>query len=67
VECPLRESERESGEVVRGTAFRGGGQETMYPVMKVPSQCSFVLLVEVMYIIGVIIYVMLERLNYNEI
>jgi hypothetical protein len=43
------ERERENvGEVVRETLhLRGGGQETLSPVSKVPRQCPLVLLVEV--------------------
>jgi hypothetical protein len=49
-----RESEeRESGEVVRDTKF-GEGQESIFPILKVPRQCQLVLLVEVMRMIGII-------------
>jgi hypothetical protein len=42
--------EKEGVGVARGTTL--GGQETMCPVLKVPRQCSIVLLVEVRHISG---------------
>jgi hypothetical protein len=41
---------RESGEVVSDTTCGGGGgaDETISPVLKVPRQCSLVLLIELM-------------------
>jgi hypothetical protein len=64
-----RREEKESGEVVRDTTFLGGGgQETIIPVLKVPRQCSLVLLVEVMHMIGInFFYMTLEGLHYREI
>jgi hypothetical protein len=44
--------ERESGEVVRNTIFRGQ-QGNIFPVLKVPRQCPLVLLVETMHIVGI--------------
>jgi hypothetical protein len=32
---------------MRDTTFKGGGQETLSPVLKIPRQCPLVLLVEV--------------------
>jgi hypothetical protein len=49
--------EKESGEVVRDTTFRR--QETISSVLKVPRQCSLVLLVEVMHVIGINIFMTL--------
>jgi hypothetical protein len=42
-ETEKRERKKESGEVLRDTTFRGE-QEIIYPVLKVPRQCPFVLL-----------------------
>jgi hypothetical protein len=39
----------------------------MFPVLKVPRQCSFVLLVEVMHMIGINFYMTLEELHFGEI
>jgi hypothetical protein len=44
-----------------------GGQETMSAALKVLRQCPFVLLVEVMHMMGVHFYMTLEGLHYSEI
>jgi hypothetical protein len=47
----LETEEKESGEIVRDTVF--WGQETTFPVLKVPRQCPLVLLVQVMHMMGI--------------
>jgi hypothetical protein len=47
-----RERERENGEILRDITF-GGEQETVSQVLKVPRQCSLVLLLEVIRMIGI--------------
>jgi hypothetical protein len=49
------EKRREGGEVMRDTTFEGG-QETISAVLKVPRQCSLVLLVQVTHMIGINFY-----------
>jgi hypothetical protein len=56
---------KESGELVRETTF--GGKKILFPISKVPRQCPLVLLVEVLHMIGINFYMMLERLHYGEI
>jgi hypothetical protein len=52
----MRRRKRERREnydvVVRDTKFGGGGDENVSPVLQVPRQCLFVLLVEVSHMIG---------------
>jgi hypothetical protein len=47
---------KERGEIVRDTIFVWG-EETIYPVLKVPRQCSLVLLVEVTHMVGINVFV----------
>jgi hypothetical protein len=51
------EIERERGERKWGGSERhyiwGAGQETIYPILKVPRQCPLILLVEVMHMMGI--------------
>jgi hypothetical protein len=44
-----------------------GGEESIFPVLKVPRQCPLVLLVEVRHMIGINYFMMLEGLHYSEI
>jgi hypothetical protein len=60
-----RESEeRNWEEVVR---FGGGGEVTIFPVLKVPMQRSLVLIAEAMHRIGINFYMTLEGLHYSDI
>jgi hypothetical protein len=40
-------------EVLRYIKF-GGGEETIFPILKVPRQCSLILMVKVMHMIRII-------------
>jgi hypothetical protein len=51
----------------RDHIWGGGGQETISPVLKIPRQCQFVLLVDVTHMIRINIFMTLERLHYTEI
>jgi hypothetical protein len=49
-----RDREGKWGDSERHYIWKGGRQETIFPVLKVPRQCSLVLLIEVMHMIGII-------------
>jgi hypothetical protein len=63
----MKEREERKWEVARDTTFKGEGQEIFFPpVLKVPRQCSLVLLVEVCLRVSTV-FGTLEGLHYCKI
>jgi hypothetical protein len=54
-ECCLKDRQREKRKKWGGSEWEGG-QETVSPVLKAPRQCPLVLLVEVMHMIGIVLF-----------
>jgi hypothetical protein len=62
----MKAKRREGGETVETLHLGGGGQGTIFPVLKVPRQCPLVRLVEAMHMVGINFYITLEGLHYSE-